>query len=72
MTKSKLSVGVMVASVLATAVSFYVFLSGQDLFNIAGTQWILIGIALGVYGLYLVHCPCGSAGDACCQTKDQN
>jgi hypothetical protein len=39
-------------SVIAAIVAGYVFFSKNDVMAIAGTQWILIAIALGIYGLY--------------------
>lgn len=39
-------------SVVTVVVSGYVSLSGTDVFGLAGTQWMLIGIVLGIYGLY--------------------
>jgi hypothetical protein len=69
MNKGKLSMMVMGASLLATVISGYVFVSGQNILNIAGTQWILVGIALGIYGSYLLHCPCGEESN-CCKSKN--
>lgn len=34
---------------------------------LAGTQWILISIALAVYAVYLNTCPCGG----CCGVGDK-
>jgi len=39
-------------SVLSVAAAGYVFATQKDLAQLAGTQWILIGIVLGIYGLY--------------------
>ena len=39
-------------SILALIISGFDFLTKSDIFNLAGTQWILIAIALGIYGLY--------------------
>lgn len=39
-------------SALTVIVSGYVFLTQQEVFNLAGTQWILIAIVLGIYGMY--------------------
>lgn len=41
-------------SVLATLIAAYVFLANvkNGVFNLAGTQWILVAIVLGIYGLY--------------------
>ncbi len=35
----------------ASVVAGFVFLTQNNLFNLAGTQWILIAIILGVYSL---------------------
>lgn len=40
------------ASVLAVLVSGYVSFFQMDVFNLAGTQWMLIAIVLGIYGLF--------------------
>jgi hypothetical protein len=40
-------------SVVAVLVAGYVNLSRVDVFKLAGTQWILIGIVLGIYAMYL-------------------
>jgi|WetSurMetagenome_2_1015567.scaffolds.fasta_scaffold56820_2 hypothetical protein len=42
-----------VLSVLSVLIAGYVNLSKADVFNLAGTQWILIGIVLGIYAMYL-------------------
>lgn len=42
-----------VLSVLCVLIAGYVNLSGADVFKLAGTQWILIGIVLGIYAMYL-------------------
>jgi hypothetical protein len=39
-------------SIVAAVVSGFVFFTKMDVFNLAGTQWILIAIVLGIYGLY--------------------
>ncbi|HLN18809.1 MAG TPA: hypothetical protein VK255_01400 [Patescibacteria group bacterium] len=39
-------------SVIAAIIAGYVFFFKQDVIAIAGTQWILVAIALGIYGLY--------------------
>lgn len=43
----------MALSLLAVIISGYVNISQNNLFKLAGTQWILIGIVLAVYALYL-------------------
>lgn len=40
-------------SVLSVLVAGYVSVSKADVFKLAGTQWILIGIVLGMYAMYL-------------------
>jgi hypothetical protein len=42
-----------VLSVLSVLIAGYVNLSKVDVFKLAGTQWILIGIVLGIYAMYL-------------------
>jgi succinate-acetate transporter protein len=39
-------------SVLSIILAAYDFLSKGNIMNLAGTQWILIAIALAIYGLY--------------------
>lgn len=39
-------------SIIAALIAGYVFFSKNDILQIAGTQWILVAIALGIYGLY--------------------
>jgi hypothetical protein len=41
-----------ILSALAAVLSGYVSLSRVDVMNLAGTQWMLIAIVLGIYGLY--------------------
>lgn len=59
----------MVLSVLATVMAGYVFLTQNSVFGVAGTQWILVGIVLGVYGVFAQHCPCG--GGSCCGKPEE-
>jgi hypothetical protein len=40
-------------SIVAVLVAAYDNLSKTDIMNLAGTQWILIGIVLGIYAMYL-------------------
>lgn len=40
-------------SIVAVLVAAYDNLTKTDVINLAGTQWILIGIVLGVYAMYL-------------------
>lgn len=54
------------SSVLALAVSAYVFLSGQPNFlNLAGTQWMLASILLGVYALLMQGWQSGASSCEC-------
>lgn len=39
-------------SVLAAVVAGYDSLAKSDVFGLAGTQWMLIAIILGIYALY--------------------
>lgn len=41
-----------VLSVLAAVVAGYVSVARTDVLALAGTQWMLIAIVLGIYGLY--------------------
>lgn len=41
-----------ILSVIATIMAAIVFFGRQDIFSLAGTQWILIAILLGIYGIY--------------------
>lgn len=52
MEKYKIGDWLIGASALAVVVSGYVSLTQTDVFNLAGTQWMLISIVLGIYGLY--------------------
>ncbi|HPN96557.1 MAG TPA: hypothetical protein PLK35_02210 [Candidatus Moranbacteria bacterium] len=40
-------------SVVAAVISAYVSFTQSDILKLAGTQWILIAIVLGIYGLYI-------------------
>jgi hypothetical protein len=42
----------MVLSILAVISAGYDFLTKNDFLSLAGTQWLLIAIALAIYGLY--------------------
>ena len=50
--KSKLAEIMMLLSVIAVLISGAVSVWQMN-FLLAGTQWILIGIALGIYGIFL-------------------
>ena len=47
--KSDILAGLSIVAVILAAVDFVV---KTDVLNLAGTQWILIGIVLGIYALY--------------------
>jgi hypothetical protein len=42
----------MILSLVALILSAFVFFTKVDIFGIAGTQWILIAIVLGVYSIF--------------------
>jgi hypothetical protein len=42
-----------VLSVVCVLIAGYDNLAKTDVMNLAGTQWILVGIALGIYAMYL-------------------
>lgn len=52
--KGKVADILIVLSVLATLIAAYVFLANvkSGVMNLAGTQWVLVAIVLGIYGLY--------------------
>ena len=50
-----------VLSVIAAIISAIVSVTQKDVFGLAGTQWILVAIILGVYGLYAGKCSCNSS-----------
>lgn len=47
--KSDILAALSIAAVILAAVDFVI---KTDILNLAGTQWILIGIVLGIYALY--------------------
>lgn len=50
-------------SVVATVLGAIVFVFGMEaIFNLAGTQWIMIAILLAVYAVYFEHASCGGGG----------
>jgi hypothetical protein len=57
--KKNMSTAAMVLSVIAVILSGVVSLTKTDILNLAGTQWILIGIVLAIYAVYLSSCNCG-------------
>lgn len=58
--KKTLSTIAIILSVIAIILSAIVSLTKADILGLAGTQWILIGIVLAIYGLYLNcrNCAC--------------
>lgn len=69
MNKDKMIIGLMALSLLSAVAAGYVFLTGQDVFSLAGTQWILIAILLGVYSNHAYHCPLMKGG-SCCKPEE--
>lgn len=55
LTKSPSSI-LFALSVVAFIITVYVTLTNNDVFKIAGTQWILVAILLAVYAQYLNTC----------------
>lgn len=53
MDQKKMSDGLVWLSVAAAVVAGYVSVTQSDVFALAGTQWILIAIVLGIYGIYV-------------------
>lgn len=53
MNNKKTADTLVIISVIAAVISGYVSLTKGELFGLAGTQWILIAIVLGIYGLYV-------------------
>lgn len=47
--KAEICIGLSVVAVILAAVDFIV---KTDVLNLAGTQWILIGVMFGIYALY--------------------
>jgi hypothetical protein len=45
----------MILSLITLIISAFDFLTKNDVFGIAGTQWILISIALGVYSNFFAQ-----------------
>lgn len=65
--KNKKSSGVLfIVSVVLLVVSGYVFFTQNELFGLAGTQWILGAIVFGVYAIYA-----GTCCDKCGTTNGQ-
>ena len=53
MNNKKASDVLVIISVLAAIVAGYVSLSQNDVFGLAGTQWMLVAIIFGIYGMYV-------------------
>ncbi|TAK96068.1 hypothetical protein EPO05_02615 [Patescibacteria group bacterium] len=70
MHKEKMSVVLMGLSVLTLVMAAYVFFTQQSVFGIAGTQWVLVSIVLGVYAVFVVNCPCCQGG-SCCSSEEK-
>lgn len=41
-----------IISIIAAVIAGFVSLTQNNLFNLAGTQWMLIAIVLGIYAMY--------------------
>ncbi|OGI29249.1 MAG: hypothetical protein A2288_03105 [Candidatus Moranbacteria bacterium RIFOXYA12_FULL_44_15] len=52
MDNKKVADGLIAVSAVTAVVSGYVSVFGSDVFNLAGTQWMMIAIIFGIYGLY--------------------
>jgi hypothetical protein len=59
MKNKKISDIFIIISAITAVIAGYVSLSGSDLFGLAGTQWMLIAIVLGIYAMYAKNCTCG-------------
>lgn len=51
-----------ILSAISVVMAGVVNLTGTTIW-IAGTQWILVGIVLGIYALYLSSCGCCTKND---------
>lgn len=60
--KKGLSQVAIVLSAVAVILSAIVNITGATIW-LAGTQWILVGIVLAVYAIYLESCSCTTGGD---------
>ena len=45
-------------SVIAAVISAIVSITQNEILGLAGTQWILVAIALAIYSLYAKDCNC--------------
>lgn len=57
--KKTLSTIAVALSLISVVLSAVVSLGKIDILGLAGTQWILIGIVLAIYAVYLNSCTCG-------------
>ncbi|MFA6383313.1 MAG: hypothetical protein WCX17_02725 [Parcubacteria group bacterium] len=64
--KENLSKIAMALSVVAVVLAAIDTLAGTDVLGLAGTQWILVGIVMAIYAVYLGTCSCG-----CCTDKKE-
>jgi hypothetical protein len=70
MNRERIMMALMGLSVLSAVAAGYVFVSQNSFLNLAGTQWILIAILLGVYANHAFHCPMLQGG-SCCSKMDE-
>ena len=64
--KESLAKAAIVLSLAAVILAAVDTLAGVVVLGLAGTQWILIGIVLAIYAIYLRTCDCG-----CCVDKKE-
>lgn len=64
-TISKVAIWLSLIAVVLAAVDTF---GKTDVLGLAGTQWILIGIVLAIYAMYLGSCACGCS---CCADKKE-
>jgi hypothetical protein len=62
-TLSKVAIVLSLVAVVLAAVDVF---AKTDVLGLAGTQWILIGIVLAIYAIFLGTCNCG-----CCTDKKE-
>ena len=62
-TMSKVAMALSLIAVILAAVDTF---GKTDVLGLAGTQWILIGIVLAIYAIFLGTCDCG-----CCVDKKE-
>jgi hypothetical protein len=53
MNNKKMSDGLIWLSIVTAVVAGYVSFTQTDVFALAGTQWMMIAIVLGIYGIYV-------------------